>query len=772
MKHNLKPNGVTTCNVVEIRVDQAQSQTLTQSRVSEWLMTVIVSLFALLLTPAQAMDVANFEIEEAGIYEVRYEDLKRAGADLNGFDVSRLSVQVDNLPAAYTVHPADALVFGPGSSVVFPAQGKHTVYSGKNTYTLVLDEEPNLIQGDSTEVPYLGAATSYLAEASYAEQNHYTHLSPSREDAWYADRLMAFNEPAQKSVRLTLDNQANTLSGVSSGFGNQGQGVAEKPSLNVTLWGGSALPGDGVENPDHHVIVELNGEQVVDQVFDGVRVHNINQPLASIAQGANEVVIKVPNDRGHRFDIINLDRVSLSYPRRFVAQDNGGSLVFSSSWSKFRVRGLSDDEVVVFRVDESGQGFEMRARGTENSANNGADLTQQVNGAWSTVFAGGQNGEQDTYFVATAAGIKSPEISIPSVNSDILSVGSADYVIISHPNFIQADGNPLETYAAELSQIYGNVEIVDVTAIYAEYSGHVVDANAIHYYIQDTYSMRNTRHVLLVGGDNYDYHNNLGTGAQSYVPSLYVSIALNLHSVPSDARYADVDDDYVPDLTISRLPVRSVSELNLLLNKRQDYLARDYPMTALFAADKQDASGYRFKQDAQSVVDQSMMSQWQVGTAYLDDLSVEQATQTVVDAFNAGTSMISFHGHSSTDRWSISGLFSGQDAASLNNVGKPTVVTQWGCWNTFYVSPTEESMSQSLLVGSEAGAVVVMGAASMTVADAEKRMSELLFERLNQGMRIADAVLSAKRALAEERPYQLDVLLGWATLGPGDIKVR
>ena len=39
-------------------------------------------------------------------------------------------------------------------------------------------------------------------------------------------------------------------------------------------------------------------------------------------------------------------------------------------------------------------------------------------------------------------------------------------------------------------------------------------------------------------------------------------------------------------------------------------------------------------------------------------------------------------------------------------------------------------------------------------------------------MKIGDAVLSAKRALAQDNPYQLDVLLGWTVLGLDDFAIN
>ena len=54
---------------------------------------------------------------------------------------------------------------------------------------------------------------------------------------------------------------------------------------------------------------------------------------------------------------------------------------------------------------------------------------------------------------------------------------------------------------------------------------------------------------------------------------------------PVDAKYADIDDDDIPDIPIGRLPVRSMGELETLLNKRDAYNNRTYAKQALFTAD-------------------------------------------------------------------------------------------------------------------------------------------------------------------------------------------
>ena len=117
-------------------------------------------------------------------------------------------------------------------------------------------------------------------------------------------------------------------------------------------------------------------------------------------------------------------------------------------------------------------------------------------------------------------------------------------------------------------------------------------------------------------------------------------------------------------------------------------------------------------------------------------------------------------------------MLTGNDAANLNNVGRPTVVTQWGCWNTYYVNPNEDSMGHRFLMEGEQGAVAVMGATTLTNADAERVLARLVFARLANGERLGEAITNAKQEYAQDNPNDLDVLLGWTLLGMPDLLVN
>ena len=79
------------------------------------------------------------------------------------------------------------------------------------------------------------------------------------------------------------------------------------------------------------------------------------------------------------------------------------------------------------------------------------------------------------------------------------------------------------------------------------------------------------------------------------------------------------------------------------------------------------------------------------------------------------------------------------------------MVTQWGCWNTYYVSPFAESLSHSLMLSGDRGAAAVLGASTLTEAAHETEFGKRLFGvggLANGGTTIGDAVLRTKRDIA------------------------
>ena len=79
---------------------------------------------------------------------------------------------------------------------------------------------------------------------------------------------------------------------------------------------------------------------------------------------------------------------------------------------------------------------------------------------------------------------------------------------------------------------------------------------------------------------------------------------------------------------------------------------------------------------------------WTVNTVHAD-LGLGEAKTTLVGYMNESAALVSYVGHSSQYEWNTwdAPLFRFGDAQMLANSGKPMVVAQYGCWNSYYLTP-------------------------------------------------------------------------------------
>ncbi|MDH3377249.1 MAG: C25 family cysteine peptidase, partial [Gammaproteobacteria bacterium] len=708
------------------------------------LLSMLLSMFvgtatAADLPPANS-SLINFEVTEDGVHRVTYEDMRAAGLDLAGIDVDQISLT--NLGESVPVRvegaarkgPNSARKFGRGGYIEFIGEALDTLYTGTNVYELHIDDpNPARITADKAQPPRNAVPASFYMETVRVEDELLYSSSSPNGDPWYAAWMLAWGRTFQRDFSINIDQYA----------------VGAAPvTLTVGMWGVTDWP-DG--SLDHHVKLSLNGVEVADEWFDGTVDHPVSVAVnGTVSEGANTVHVEMPLDTGFAFDVVSLDQYSLTYPRRFIA--NNGRLTFAATADKFRVENLPDDRVLVYRATAAGIQRLTKVVVSDNG------------GSYSAEFAGAAT--PATYHVVTQPNLSAVALTAPQAEVD-LTAGVAEYLIITHPDFI---GPELDLIVQQRQGRY-SVKVVDVEDIYAQLNGHVVDANAIRDYIAFAQQNMNTRYVLLVGGDSYDYRDYLGLGTVSFVPSLYAQTDDLVRYAPVDALYADVDRDNVPDLAIGRFPVRNTAELSAIVNQTLVYEQKLYGKTAVFAADEFDIyQNYSFSDDSENMVDTHLTPRgWDVTRAYIDGefgLGVQEARNTLIDSINNGVALTSFFGHSGTSDWTFAGLFNSNDAAALQNIGRPTVVTQWGCWNTYYVSPYEETLGHRFMLNADRGAAAVLGASTLTGAAAEHELADQVFSRIMEpGVTMGEAILNAKRAYAQDNPDQLDVILGWTQLG-------
>ena len=673
------------------------------------------------LTGRLAHPQFELRVREDGIYRVTFEDLETAtGVALRG--VPARSLALTNNGQAVPMRILGGRIWKPGSYIEFLGKALDTLYTEENVYLLQVnrDRYSRMPAFGRVLAPDVKIAGHYMETAAFEQNNEYSYLAPSG-DPWY-DTLLFSKKPQSWSYTLDVDHY---VSG------------AAQPTLNLELW--------GVNDTEHHVTADLNGAQVANLLFANQAVESAAAPANNLQNGANSLKLTVLNDRGAEFDMSALEAYGLTYPRAFVARD--GRLTFTSAADAFTVSGLSGSNVLVYRDDRLGGPERL------NLVN-----TQKVGDGYSATFAGRGLG---TYYVSAVEDLLKPAISLAPAGADITS-GSPDLLIISHPNFIKGLAPLVQ---ARQAQGY-KVKVVDVNAVYHAFSGGIFDAEALRLYINHAVEKMGVDYVLLVGADTINYRGYGGSLSMSFIPSLYAQTGKYVHFAPVDPLYTDVDGDNVPDAAIGRFPVRTTAELATLVQKTLTYDKKTYNNSAVFAADQ------AFSQQSDEFIS-ALGSAWSVDEAYLDTSGLKTARKSLIDSLNEGVALTSFVGHSGRTNWTFDPLFTSNDAAALTNYGRPTVVSQWGCWNTYYVDPEFNTLGHKFLLTGSNGAAVVAGSTTLTDAYSEYKLGLRMMPLLSKpGMTTGEAMLAAKKNLAETEPALLDVLLGWTILGDPTTVVR
>lgn len=701
---------------------------------------------------ASATELLNLVTKKAGMHRISYEDLVSQGADLNGVKTRRIGLSVDGQPVAVLAkgQSSKSSTFGPGGYIEFYAQGSDSQYSEEQIFTLhslsnkqIRQGQRKLIRTQRNTVDQTAPMTQQYQHTHVEHKNNtYSFTSPIASDPWHFGFTVSVRPTPTYSFSLE-----NIVGGSTSA------------KVEAEMMGFVDL---AIEGNDHHYEVLVNGVLIGDQQFDGNSVDQFVSTDVAVQEGLNTFkfnyrpLIDVP------FDRVALNELRVTYPR--TTEMSGGYL---EGW-------FDADQILISNVGKASiyhKGANGKIRRISGARQNAGGITFSTNGhAGHYIIVS----EEET---AIDRGFKKPLVRAIEVQADISS-GRAEYLIIAHPSLIGEELNELVTIRSEDYL----VKVVDVNQVYAQYGNHAFGPQGIEAYIKHAVANMNTRYVVLVGNDTYDYK-NFKFDSKSLIPTKYVETiigGLRLSQTASDASYGDVNNDGVPDVAIGRIGARTKTEVGYVVNKIKAYQAREgYAGRLLMATDKDDlGTGVNFTADAQDLIN-AMPSDWQGALrqdfrAFPEVDGHQAAHDKVISVINAGVSVVEYIGHSSQYTWAYTTppLLSLTEIPGLTNVGKPTVVTQWGCWNTYYVDPEGYTMGDRFMLGGEHGAVSVLGASSLTTSEGERNLGIELNKRLfADGVTIGDALIAAKKALAVHGDHR-DIQMAWQILGDPAIVIN
>lgn len=699
-------------------------------------------------------DAARLWVTEPGFHRVTAAQLASAGVDLSGVAVDQIAVTFRGHGVPRRIEPATG-AFGPGSFIDFPVSESFSLYTREFPYLIKADGVGVVGISRNERVADVEDAAWYWAESTYAPDVVYNHSSPSA-DPWFAASLLG--RPG-----LPASHQHDLAVTALAAGGEFAELTADL--AGVTDWTGGEA--------DHHVQLQINNQVVVDERFDGAIATTLRARLPLLSDGNLDVSVVVPGDTGYDFDMNNVEAYRLRYPR--MPRAEGGRLWIDALQSSaqffdegagdgfedahlvsgfeapdhvpgFRVDGLNDGEVVAY----VGRGDEWAWLAQSASAGGGAAMVASDVGS--------------SYWVSNVSGLRAARVEAMPASEPLIG-GAVDYLIIS-PTVFLGELQPL----VSLQQSRGlTTRVVDLQQIYDQYNHSVPEAAAIQRYLDAAAPAMGVDYVLLVGGDTYDYKNFLGTGSISLVPTQYAKVGDIITFAPVDALYADANRDGAPEFALGRLPVRSIAELQALLPKLSAVSGTVGARKLMLVAQTADEDG-----DYASISDAfagQLPDAWTTTRAYADDLGASGARSSLLAALNSNYNLLNYVGHSASVQWSFDPILTSADIA--NATGTPVdLVVQWGCWNSYFVSPSANTLAHKFLNTPGHGAAGVIGVTSLTELKSHEALGQLLYPELASGSRVGDALRFAKMQLAAQGGLYHDILMTATLLGDPAMPVR
>lgn len=690
----------------------------------------------------------RIEIEEQGIYRIRFEDLQNINFDTEQINPKFFHFENQGREVAYWFEGDDDDFFEPGESLLlygeafqgdylskiyehqsdhWPAYGNWQPefsaymlekYTSTNVYWLYIAESPGLSISEVDGKPQ-GAFvnTTFVDNAKFEEENVWWTTHFTNEDTWFYDFSTTQTYPFIKSYQILLVDPV-----ISPQYDAQVEGQIVSDTSSSAF------------NPDHHLQFLLNGEQLSDDFWDGAVRHSfsgiINQQF--LQSGLNEFSFIV-NSVGLPASRYGFDFVSVSYNRQLKAVND--QLIFNmnpKANEDIEVTHLSSSENYLWNISNPLTPFAIQNTEFETGSlkfNHAVTMHQN-------------------YIVSNQTAIKPVQglISLYFPPDLLSSQYQADYLIISPQIFLE-ELQPLVDYRS--SQGY-NVRLVDLQDVYNQFNfgiSHPIAIKNFFGYLYQYWKSPPPQFVLLVGDGHWDLKNTRSPD-KIYLPPNFVWVDPLQGEVDSLSDLVAVaGDDIFPDAMIGRIPVNNDFELESYINKSiqfenssserrknitfvaDNYYLRD-PLNYFGCVDNDpiticptDPAG-NFPSIINQVIEEEIHQPYQINRILLDDYNCRSSTpenclmvtNDIIAAFNQGNQIISYNGHGAITNWASEKVFHVDHIAQMSNQDLYPVVLSLDCVDGYWYFPPNlpnqtvdhRSLAEELTRVSTKGAVAML----------------------------------------------------------------
>ena len=352
------------------------------------------------------------------------------------------------------------------------------------------------------------------------------------------------------------------------------------------------------------------------------------------------------------------------------------------------------------------------------------------------------------YAIAGPEGVLSPRVSTPVRSSLGSETNQADWVLIAPEAFLGV-AEPLVERRTSQGLATKAVSVEEIASAF----GHgEVSAEAIRSfltYAYHTWRRPSPRYVVLLGDASHDPRNFIGSSGPAPLPALFLKTSY-LVTASDPALGAVNGEDLLPDLAIGRLPAQTMEEAEALVRKLLTWedTGQGLEGRAVIVADNPDEAG-DFEANARDIAESFL-----AGRSHQTILLSEEGAETrarILDAFDAGPSLVSYVGHGGAAVWASENVLNSWDAESLRAQSAQPLMLTLNCLNGYFVAPGFDSLSEAYLKAEGRGTIGAFSPSGLSLDGPAHELHKALVKELVSGShdRLGDAVLAAQQRYAE-----------------------
>jgi len=352
-----------------------------------------------------------------------------------------------------------------------------------------------------------------------------------------------------------------------------------------------------------------------------------------------------------------------------------------------------------------------------------------------------------------------PEAAGPVPNQNLHGIENADMVILYHRDFEQ-EALRLAEHRAGLNGLA--VELVEIGAVYNEFSSGKKDPTAIRDFARMLYERSpGFRYLLLFGDGSFDSRDIYGLG-KDFIPTYQKESFNPVEAYPSDDFYGLLSGNSPSEplngalnIAVGRLPVKTPQEAAQAVDKIIHYDSSEKTMgdwrnRLVFVGDDNDSSPGNFDidhyKDADDIAEElnDSLPYLNLEKIYLDAFPQEstpggeripQATEQLNKSMFKGALAVTYLGHGGSRGWAQERVLNISDILSWENFDQMPIFITATCSFTGYDDPAFVSAGEEVFLNPSGGAIALMTTVRAVYASSNIRMTEnalrYLFMRIN-----------------------------------------